>query len=798
MSYDRFIQQRTQNQKEVIEIFTSQDDGTITLIESPTGSGKSHMALGAAFERRKRYETAVIISTNTNANAYELRQTFKANNMLFGAAIEDCALEIGRSNFLDLDAISVSIPDIPALLPFKKLIEPFRNKAGGFCNDILIEDFVAENDLDKSATDLLRTFAQDTLTSINPKTLQHFLSQIEAGRVIITNHSYLLILFQAMRNQHNSDLFKTPIIMDEFHTLHDTAQSIYTSRFSFFRMEYAINSLLKEVVPKTLAKKLGEYLFAIRETRAALSDELSSKVSIEIINERARREASILKEAVNYRSGINAIRKQLKKLMQNTNSDSFSKSARMLDVELAELGSINLNSLKNMNVEFSPKGYPSISRVNLHPMYALKSRFWSRFKGVFLGLSGTLRTEVGNDAASYKWVMQRNGLFESDPSTLIKHLSQINLDDGEIEQAAESTVQLNRRIKEARFHHYSSLFEKSQYLYAVLSNDAFKMPYTQGDRDDYQTKREQWRKNIANFVSQTLTCNALVLTMSYGDAEVIAKELQNARDDIDVYCAQEGILMQHTKQSFMKSVDAGRTACLVGTDQYYTGLDLPGIYLQELFMAKLPFEYFKGQTGKAKLSGFDFTKDENYHNKAFIKFLQGKGRPIRGFTDKAILYIMDPRFLNSKYRRYHNFMDESAVEISLAESFSIKSTHLDGCAEQRITSSAYRFFYALWPDKSSQQILEKIGIDVSDKREIKAFNQSITYLEVQKMSCCFDETTISGFQKNESYTPWVLLLKIYVKNKADKGDRDIEARLIELMQKDGYKNTTELAKAILR
>lgn len=90
-------------------------------------------------------------------------------------------------------------------------------------------------------------------------------------------------------------------------------------------------------------------------------------------------------------------------------------------------------------------------------------------------------------------------------------------------------------------------------------------------------------KNIATFISNTIQYNSLVLSTSYEDAKAIGERIKDIRGDMEVFIATEGNSMAQLIDNYKKSVDKEKLCCIVGTEQYYTGLDLAGKYLHEMF-----------------------------------------------------------------------------------------------------------------------------------------------------------------------------------------------------------------------
>ncbi|TXC93258.1 ATP-dependent DNA helicase DinG [Metabacillus litoralis] len=94
-------------------------------------------------------------------------------------------------------------------------------------------------------------------------------------------------------------------------------------------------------------------------------------------------------------------------------------------------------------------------------------------------------------------------------------------------------------------------------------------------------------------------------------------------------------------------------AILLGTNSFWEGVDFPGDDLKALMIVRLPFASPDEPTvsAKSKLleqqgknSFYDFSLPE-----AILRFKQGFGRLIRNESDKGILFILDNRIVSTKY-----------------------------------------------------------------------------------------------------------------------------------------------------
>lgn len=120
------------------------------------------------------------------------------------------------------------------------------------------------------------------------------------------------------------------------------------------------------------------------------------------------------------------------------------------------------------------------------------------------------------------------------------------------------------------------------------------------------------------------------------------------------------------RKVFAQHVDGGRenvlhlfrhneNACLLGTDSFWEGLDLPGKSLELLVITKLPFPVpsdpmVQAQSEKLQAEGKN-PFYEYFVPEAVLKLRQGMGRLIRHSQDRGVIWIFDPRLLRERYAK---------------------------------------------------------------------------------------------------------------------------------------------------
>lgn len=147
---------------------------------------------------------------------------------------------------------------------------------------------------------------------------------------------------------------------------------------------------------------------------------------------------------------------------------------------------------------------------------------------------------------------------------------------------------------------------------------------------------------------------------AYGHLAIFTSiEHMKAVRDALPFRLREAVLMQGEArkkdliEAHKKRIDGGRASLLFGVDSFAEGLDLPGKYCMQLFLAKLPFappddpfmrvmdEWLKAR-GK---SSFDLIQLP----RCSIKLIQACGRLIRAETDTGRIVMLDHRILTMAY-----------------------------------------------------------------------------------------------------------------------------------------------------
>jgi len=144
---------------------------------------------------------------------------------------------------------------------------------------------------------------------------------------------------------------------------------------------------------------------------------------------------------------------------------------------------------------------------------------------------------------------------------------------------------------------------------------------------------------------------SLVLFTSYRDLTAVQQGLDKQWNALGrpLYFQGSG----WTRSAILEAAKKSENALVLGTDSFWTGVDMPGPALSQVILTRLPFENPSHPVAEARaercrengLSPFS----ELTLPAALIKFRQGIGRLIRKQTDEGRLVILDSRILSKPY-----------------------------------------------------------------------------------------------------------------------------------------------------
>lgn len=143
----------------------------------------------------------------------------------------------------------------------------------------------------------------------------------------------------------------------------------------------------------------------------------------------------------------------------------------------------------------------------------------------------------------------------------------------------------------------------------------------------------------------------LVLFSSYWQMEKVAKALREKHKlSIQVQGEQS---RQHIIENHKKKCDNGSHSIIFGTQSFSEGLDLPGDYLNNLIITKLPFSVPTSPVEEAQAEYVTAKGGNPFMNisvpEASKKLIQATGRLLRNEKDEGIITLLDRRIVSKRY-----------------------------------------------------------------------------------------------------------------------------------------------------
>lgn len=154
-------------------------------------------------------------------------------------------------------------------------------------------------------------------------------------------------------------------------------------------------------------------------------------------------------------------------------------------------------------------------------------------------------------------------------------------------------------------------------------------------------------------LASSIPGGTLVLFTSYRDLLAVNKSLlpRLADEGRPLFSQGTGTSRSDLLAAFRKAGNA----ILLGTDSFWTGVDVPGPALSQVIITRLPFENPSHPVPEARSERCREEGRSPFAEitlpAALVKFRQGIGRLIRNHTDEGRLVILDSRILSKPYGR---------------------------------------------------------------------------------------------------------------------------------------------------
>ncbi len=171
------------------------------------------------------------------------------------------------------------------------------------------------------------------------------------------------------------------------------------------------------------------------------------------------------------------------------------------------------------------------------------------------------------------------------------------------------------------------------------------------------TDREHYLPSLIDHISRALEQsdgNAFVLFTSYGTLRQVAEAVRPL-------CREHGwqLLVQGDgvgRTDMLNRFRSSRGSVLLGTDSFWTGVDVPGDALSHVIVVKLPFDSPSNPLVEARCEDITARGGSPFREyslpEAVLKFRQGVGRLIRSKTDTGMVTLLDSRLCSKNYGRF--------------------------------------------------------------------------------------------------------------------------------------------------
>ncbi len=168
------------------------------------------------------------------------------------------------------------------------------------------------------------------------------------------------------------------------------------------------------------------------------------------------------------------------------------------------------------------------------------------------------------------------------------------------------------------------------------------------------SEEEEYQNELFTWITRCLERSqgrAFVLFTSYSLLRMMAARLRP-------YCEEQGwpLLVQGdrlTRSQMLRHFKEDIGSVLLGTDSFWTGVDVPGDALSNVIITRIPFESPGNPLTEARIEDIQARGGNPFRDytlpEAVLKFRQGIGRLIRSKTDTGMVCLLDSRITGKFY-----------------------------------------------------------------------------------------------------------------------------------------------------
>ncbi len=158
---------------------------------------------------------------------------------------------------------------------------------------------------------------------------------------------------------------------------------------------------------------------------------------------------------------------------------------------------------------------------------------------------------------------------------------------------------------------------------------------------------DTYAAGVVEQLARLLAGHTLVLLTSHKALGTLYRMLSSSLYKANLKLLAQG--MTGGRRNIVERFKQNHNTVLLGTASFWEGLDLPGETVSALVIPRLPFPPPDDPVNLASGSGYD-TFVSTSLPQMLLRLRQGVGRLLRIETDRGVVVLLDPRFLQASYR----------------------------------------------------------------------------------------------------------------------------------------------------